>query len=83
MAPKTDMTGRLLLLAAAAYALLSITSLSARVIQAVETRDLAQEQVQALQTAIARLQQPESTEEAAREKLKMVRAGERIILFAP
>ena len=83
MAPKTDMTGRLLLLAAAAYALLSITSLSARVIQAVDTRDLAQEQVQALQTAIARLQQPESTEEAAREKLKMVRAGERIILFAP
>ena len=83
MAPKTDMTGRLLLLAAAAYALLSITSLSVRVFQARDTRDLAQEQVQALQSAIDRLQDQISTEEAAREKLKMVRAGERIILFAP
>ena len=83
MAPKTDMTGRLLLLTAAAYALLSITSLSVRVFQARDTRDLAQEQVQALQSAIDRLQDQISTEEAAREKLKMVRAGERIILFSP
>ena len=78
------MTGRLLLLAAAAYALLSLTNLWSTVAQARTVRDSALARVSFLQSAIAELEEPEkNTEEAARDKLKMVKAGERIILFGP
>ena len=68
MGPKTDMTAKLLLLAAAAYALLSLISLTGALHGA------------ALQTPFP---QVGGIEDAARDELKMVFSGEKLLLTRP
>ena len=82
MAPKTGMTGRLLLLMATAYALLSLISLTGSILEAREVRDGAELQVKELRESIASLEGEEKdAAQAAREELKMIRAGEKLLLF--
>lgn len=87
MAHKTDMTAKLLLLAAAVYALLSLVTLTGRIYSAKDSRDAAAEEVLRLQSRISALNESAfdsaDIESAARNELKMVRRGEKLILLAP
>ena len=87
MGPKTDMTAKLLLLAAAAYALLSLISLTGALHGAEKARDAAADELEQLQNTIAALQTPFTQgggiEDAAREELKMVFSGEKLLLTRP
>lgn len=84
MAPKTDMTGKLLLLAAAACALLSLTALTGQVLDARNALDSAEDQVRQLRADIAALESGENEPiHRAGESLKMIRPGEKLILFGP
>jgi len=84
MAPKTDMTGKLLLLIAAFYALTSLISLTGDMISAGNTRDALLREVTQLRESIDALESSDrDLESAAIKELKMVRSGEKIIITGP
>lgn len=84
MAHKTDMTGKLLLLIAAFYALTSLISLSGDIMEAQSTRDGLLTEVTELRESISALENSApDIEDAARKELKMVCEGEKLIIPGP
>jgi len=84
MAHKTDMTGKLLLLVAAFYALTSLISLSGDIVEAKATKEALLTEVTELRESISRLESTAlDTEGAARKELKMVCEGEKLIIPRP
>lgn len=87
MAPKTGMTAKLLLLAATAYALLSLISLTGALESARCARDAAADELEQLQNSISELRDAPGDaamiESAARNELKMVFSGEKLLLPKP